>query len=237
MGLGAVAVAGVAVAAGTAIDSRNARQGAADDVEDANIQSANQLAAAGAAGERDIASGARSARQDIVRGGFAAAGRIDPYRRDGEQAYDQYKDAVLKDSGPGDTFTDHFKMAADGAVDRNIYDVNPVISSEILRQGGINASGFNDTYRDMLLSRANQGVAAINDFSGIASRINSNLARVSASEGGQIASSLIGQGPQLQEFANNGMEARMLGGIADSNFRSSLINTAAGAAGDYYGSR
>lgn len=233
------AVAAVAAVAGIAgaVDSRNARKDAADGVEEANIESATQLGEAGRLGRQDVQWGAGLAHQDIDKAAYVPAIHIENYTDDGLKAVELYKNHTLNDLDINSPLSRIIGDASMAGVNRNIYGNGAVNEQEIQRQAGITASGFNPTYRDMLASASDLGAASLDDLAGLRQRQHQNHARVSAGSAAQQASALIGQGPALQQLGESASQARAMGDVASRNFRSSLIDTAAGAAGDYFGGR
>ena len=231
------AVVGTVAGIAGAKKSRDAAKDAADDVEDANRLSATQLAAAGKAGRNDIRAGARDAEHAIKQASIGAGDRIYYDAENGKRDYDMYQSAVLNDSGLPTALGDAIANAGTGAVNSNVYDINPALREEINRQGKIAASSYEPTYRNTLLSRANTGVSAVNDFTGIKSREQKNLAKIAAGEGAQTASALIGQTSLLQQLGQGATEARALGNVASNNFKVDTVNNLASLAGQIRGVR
>lgn len=295
------AVVGAAVAVGSAVDARNARKDAAKGVEDANIESADQLARAGNLGRDDINEMTRLANYSAAAAGMQG---IEPIKQDyenGRYIYDQYADRVLNDRGmseglqqaalkgqsvdasPADreaalreiskalegkspeeqaqikeylgalsqqhisqsnpktnilsALGENITSEAMGGVNSKIYGGSSFLDKEINRQGGIVASGFEPTFREMLLSQTKNGVSAIDDVASIRDRTHTNLGSLALSRGANSASSLVGQGPALQQLSQGASEARALGGIASSNFNSNMVSALASQAGNYWGGK
>lgn len=309
------AVAAVAAVAGiaSAVDGRNARKDAAKGVEDANIESATQLAQAGLDGRNDINRLTDAAGWAVAASELKGKEAIQRDYNTGQNAFDQYRDRVLSDNdissglriNPLNEITrtlegkspeeqaqikaylsadkqsklaeisralegkspeeqaeikaylsavneqnmsqkatdsrsalnENLSSSALGGVNNKIYDTGGAVGSELARQGGIIASGFEPTYRDMLLSQSQHGVSAIDDYAGLGSRGASNMANLELSRGVNSASSLIGQGPALQQLSQGASEARALGGVANRNFNSNMVSSLASQAGNYWGGK
>lgn len=225
----AVAVVGTAVAAGSAINQRNQQKKAAREVEQANIQSAEQLARAGAAAEQDIARGADLALEELA--GVDAAAGLRPFADTG--AFQALEGDILRgETSPA--FADLIRNASTQPLNREgVFDLRGPIQNEVARQSNLAASAAAPALRQALLPAAQQQIAATGDIGGIDARMLERQGDIQQAQASQRASALVGANPQLAQLAAGAQEARLLGQVGGQNTAINAANQLARFAGRY----
>ena len=223
----AAAVVGAVVAVGGAARNRNAQKDAANDLKNANIEGANQLAEAGRLAEADILLAQNRALDSLDVGASEASARILPFVQPGEEAFRMAQDQILSGGDNRGALAKSISSAAIQGANPNIFDLSGPVGNEVLRQGDIAASGAQPIFTQGLLGAANQGVSAAGDVAGINQRALARTADIIGSAGAGRASVLVGQAPQLAQLSSGAQQGRLLADVVGQKFNTTAAETLA----------
>lgn len=229
MGIGAFII-GTAVSVKGQRDASKARKSAADKLERANIESAELLEEAGRKGEADILRAQTEAAKQAALGAEEAQARIQPFAD--PEAFRQAQQQILTGGPLTGPAAEAIRQAAlRGAQAPGLAALTGPVGAEAQRQAGIAVSAAQPGITQGLLTAAQQGIAATGDIAGIRQRGLERLGDIAGAAGAQRASVLVGATPTLATLAGGAQEARLLGGVAGQQARTSTAETLAGLAG------
>jgi hypothetical protein len=224
-------IGGVSAAVSIAgqIRQRERQKEAAAGQQQAQIQSAQQLAEAGALASEDIRAASEQAKERFGLGSQEAISRIRPFEAPGVQAFEQFRDLTLSGRDISGPIAESIRLGS--AVESPVFATSPVVDREMQRQADINVSGLTPGFARSLGSAAQQGIATVGDIAGIRQRELETLADIASATGAQRGTALVGQVPGLLQLSGGAEEARLLGEVAGQQGRADVIESLAEFAG------
>jgi hypothetical protein len=228
------AVVATAVAVKGQRDAKKARQNAANDQRNSAIQSANLLDKAGRAGEADIMRQSGLAAETSSRGASEASAQLDPFAD--LQAIQQAQEEFIGNLPVSGAIADSIRAASTDFIRSRpeMFDLSPVVSREVDRQGDLSVSAASPDFRNSLLAAGQQGLAATSDQAQIKRAGLQRLSDLAGTTASQRAGALVGAAPQLAQLQASGNEARLLSGIAGQRANTQTAESVAGLAGQLF---
>ena len=230
----ALAVVGVGLAVKGQRDAKKASQSAAEGQRQAAIQSANLLDKAGRAGEADILRQSALAAETSSRGASEASAQLDPFAD--LQAIERAQEEFIGNLPVSGAIADSIRAASTDFI-RNkpeMFNLSPVVSREVDRQGDLSVSAASPDFRNSLLAAGQQGLAATSDQAQIKRAGLQRLADLTGSTASQRAGVLVGANPALAQLQASGNEARLLSSVAGQRANAQTAESIAGLAGQLF---
>jgi len=227
------AVVGLGLALKGQQDNKKAQQNAANEQRQGAIQSANLLDKAGRSAEADILRQSALAAETSQLGATEAAAQLEPFAD--LQAVQRAQEEFIGNLPVSGAIADSIRQASTDFIRTRpeIFNLSPIVSREVDRQGDLSVSAASPQFRQNLLAAGQQGLAATSDVARIKS---AGLQRLSDLEGGaasQRAGALVGANPQLSQLSASANEARLLSGVAGQRAQTQGLETLAGLAGQF----
>ena len=225
------AVVGAALVVKGQRDTKKANQRAADQQRQAALQSAKLLDAAGKASEADILRQSVLASETSDRGAAEASAQLDPFAD--LQAIERAQEEFIGNLPVSGAIADSTRSASTDFI-RNkpeMFNLSPVVSREVDRQGDLSVSAASPDFRQSLLSAGQQGLAATSDQAQLERSRLQRLADLTGSTASQRAGVLVGAAPQLAQLQASGNEARLLSEVAGQRANTQTAESVAGLAG------
>jgi len=225
------AVVGAALVVKGQRDTKKANQRAADQQRQAALQSAKLLDAAGKASEADILRQSVLASETSDRGAAEASAQLDPFAD--LQAIERAQEEFIGNLPVSGAIADSIRSASTDFI-RNkpeMFNLSPVVSREVDRQGDLSVSAASPDFRQSLLSAGQQGLAATSDQAQLERSRLQRLADLTGSTASQRAGVLVGAAPQLAQLQASGNEARLLSEVAGQRANTQTAESVAGLAG------
>jgi len=225
------AVVGAALVVKGQRDTKKANQRAADQQRQAALQSAKLLDAAGRASEADILRQSVLASETSDRGAAEASAQLDPFAD--LQAIERAQEEFIGNLPVSGAIADSIRSASTDFI-RNkpeMFNLSPVVSREVDRQGDLSVSAASPDFRQSLLSAGQQGLAATSDQAQLERSRLQRLADLTGSTASQRAGVLVGAAPQLAQLQASGNEARLLSEVAGQRANTQTAESVAGLAG------
>lgn len=229
----AVAVVSTAVAVKGQRDAKKASQRAAEGQRQAAIESAALLDRAGRAGEADILRQSALAAGTSELGATEAAAQLEPFAD--LQAVQRAQEEFIGNLPVSGAIADSIRQASTDFIRTRpeMFDLSPVVSQEVDRQGDLSVSAASPQFRQNLLAAGQQGLAASSDVARIKSAGLQRLADLTGSTASQRAGVLVGATPQLAQLSASANEARLLSGVAGQRAQSQGVESLARLAGQF----
>lgn len=198
------------------------------------MQSASLLDSAGRAGEADILRQSALAAETSSRGATEAAAQLDPFAD--LQALERAQDEIIGNLPVSGAIADSIRKASTDFIRTRpeMFDLSPVVSREVDRQGDLSVSAASPDFRSSLLVAGQQGLAATSDQAQIKRAGLQRLADLTGSTASQRAGVLVGAAPQLAQLQASGNEARLLSGVAGQRANTQTAESVAGLAGQLF---
>jgi len=231
------AVVSTAVAVKGQRDAKKASQRAADGQRQAALQSANLLDKAGKAGEADILRQSALAAETSSRGASEASAQLDPFAD--LQALERAQDEIIGNLPVSGAIADSIRKASTDFIRTRpeMFDLSPVVSQEVDRQGDLSVSAASPDFRNSMLAAGQQGLAATSDQAQIKRAGLQRLADLTGTTASQRAGVLVGAAPQLAQLQASGNEARLLSEVAGQRANTQTAESVAGLAGQLFAPR
>jgi len=228
------AVVGAALVVKGQRDTKKANQRAADQQRQAALQSAKLLDAAGKASEADILRQSVLASETSDRGAAEASAQLDPFAD--LQAIERAQEEFIGNLPVSGAIADSIRAASTDFI-RNkpeMFNLSPVVSREVDRQGELSVSAASPDFRQSLLSAGQQGLAATSDQAQLERSRLQRLADLTGSTASDRAGVLVGAAPQLAQLQASGTEARLLSDVAGQRANTQTAESVAGLAGQLF---
>jgi len=229
----AVAVVGAAVSMKGQRDAKKAQQNAANEQRQGAIQSANLLDRAGRSAEADILRQSALAAETSQLGATEAAAQLEPFAD--LQAVQRAQEEFIGNLPVSGAIADSIRQASTDFIRTRpeMFNLSPIVSREVDRQGDLSVSAASPQFRDSLLSAGQQGLAATSDQAQIKRAVLQRLSDLAGSSSSQRAGALVGATPQLAQLSASANEANLLSGVAGQRFNTESAETLAGLAGQF----